>query len=142
MNVSQLNRAINAALNAVSSYQSAITQAREALGRTSRTTARETIIPMIAKFYGIGTKASESNANKGALVFEGDEAPKMAAMQATNRLLKDIFGPVKAGNAHSKPVNLPRGLQANIVAQIIGAGLDKKQFDALIAGIREAVTFK
>ena len=48
-----------------------------------------------------------------------------------------------ASRSGSKPVvAVPKQLVSNIVAEIIDAGLTKAQFDALIAQVRDSVSFK
>jgi hypothetical protein len=48
-----------------------------------------------------------------------------------------------ASRSGSKPVvAVPKQLVSNIVAEIIDAGLTKAQFDALLAQLRDSVSFK
>lgn len=106
------------------------------LGLDSRALAKPFAMRWAAKKYHAKIESGQ----------RGDKLPRdSAADKAMHRVLNVCFE-VKnpfagAGKQSNEDVALPRGLVKKIKAEIIGAGCDKKQFNALLKALREEITF-
>ena len=105
----------------------------------SRDTIRQAILPELPKLYKVRIVDGSGKA-EGTRVLDSTSKDYEAARKFLGRILSAI-APTEAKTS-SPRIDVPRALRNNIVDQIIAAGLDKKQFDALLAQLRDAVDFK
>lgn len=110
------------------------------LKRKSRETVRVTLMPLVGKFWSVKLVDGESKA-KGSKVLDSSAENYENAKRDLYDLVVGICG--KASSSGSKePVAVPRKLLSNMTAEIIDAGLTRDEFNALLAQLRDAVSFQ
>jgi hypothetical protein len=118
----------------------AIVDLTKELKRKSRETVRTTLMPLVGKFWGVALVDGEGKA-KGSKVFSTDAPKYENAKRDLYDLVVGICG--KASSSGSKePVAVPKKLLSNMTAEIIDAGLTRDEFNALLAQLRDAVSFQ
>ncbi len=103
-------------------------------------TIRAALVPAIGKAYKVPVVDGKGKA-QGTQVFDSEATAYEAAKRCLSRLLSVLTYVAPQTTSHPR-INVPRELRNNIVDQIIAAGLDKNQFNALLAQLRDAVAFK
>ena len=135
---------ITNALKSALAYNDAIELARKDAKGMTHDQVRAVILPIVARNpkYGVPLIDGMGKA-KGTKVLDSTHAKYETARKAVNRLLGDICGdkPVSSSGAQEQVV-LPRGLVSNMVNKIIDAKLNRDQFNALIAELRDSVSFQ
>lgn len=119
-------------------YVPAINALRGECKGMDRDQARQSLIVPIAEFYAVALQDGERKA-KGTKVLDKDAAKYEAARKALQKLLDDVVG--KASN-HAAKATAPKALTKAIIDQIIDSGIGKAEFNALLAAIRDGVSFK
>ena len=104
----------------------------------SREHIRTALLPIVGEAYKVALVDGQGKA-AGTKVFDSEAKDYEAARKFLGRILTAI-APSEA-KPTSKRIAVPRALRASIVEQIIEAKLDKAQFNALLAQLREAVDF-
>ena len=117
----------------------AIADLTKDLKRKSRETVRSTLMPFVGKFWGVAIVDGEGKA-KGNKVFNKDAPKYENAKRDLYDLVKEICGSASSGKQEA--VVVPKKLVTNITNEIIGAGLTRSQFNALLAQLRDAVQFE
>ena len=105
----------------------------------SRDTIRQAILPELPKLYKVRIIDGSGKA-EGTRVIDSTSKDYESARKFLGRILSAI-APTEAKTSGQR-IDVPRALRNSIVDQIIAAGLEKKQFDALLAQLRDAVAFK
>ena len=139
-----LSTNVSKALDHAISYGEHIEQARKDAKGMTHEQVRAVILPIVAgkPKYDVPLVDGKGKA-KGTKVMDSTHAQYENAKRAVTRLLDDIMGdkPVSSSGAQ-EPVVLPRGLVSGFTNKIIGAGLDKDQFNELIAQLRASISFQ
>jgi hypothetical protein len=118
----------------------AIVDLTKELKRKPRETVRATLMPFVGKFWSVKLVDGEGKA-KGSKVFDSSSENYENAKRDLYDLVVGICG--KASSSGSKePVAVPKKLVANIASEIIDAGLTRDEFNALLAQLRDAVSFQ
>ena len=118
----------------------AIVDLTKELKRKSRETVRATLMPLVGKFWTVKLIDGASKA-KGSKVFDSSAENYENAKRDLYDLVVGICG--KASSSGSKEaVAVPRKLLSNMTAEIIDAGLTRDEFNALLAQLRDAVSFQ
>tara|TARA_R110002126_G_scaffold146513_1_gene292519 strand:+ start:292 stop:702 length:411 start_codon:yes stop_codon:yes gene_type:complete len=130
---------VSLALTHALAYADAINAARKDAKGMSRDKVRAVIMPVVGAKFGVALKDGEGK-SKGVKVLDASATKYEAAKKALQRLLSDICGVESSGK--QEPVALPKGIVRNITNEIIEAGLTKAQFDALIAQLRDSISFQ
>ena len=118
----------------------AIVDLTKELKRKSRETVRATLMPLVGKFWTVKLVDGASKA-KGSKVFDSSAENYENAKRDLYDLVVGICG--KASSSGSKEaVAVPRKLLSNITTEIIDAGLTRDEFNALLAQLRDAVSFQ
>ena len=126
-NTKAITAAVLAALAAGDAFETQLTALQKLLKGADRATAKGIIAPIVAAHYG-ETFADGEWADSGC-----------AAKRKANRIIKAIVG--TAPKTSSK-VAVDKKLVASLRDTIVGAGLTKKQFDAVLSALRASVSFK
>jgi hypothetical protein len=134
-----LSTHITNALASASAYAKAIDSARKDAKGMTRDAVRTAILPTVASFYAVAVKAGEGKA-EGTKVLDKDAAKYETARKALQRLLSDICPSESSSKKES--VTAPKALVKRMTTEIIEAGINKAEFDALIAELRASVSFK
>ena len=105
----------------------------------SRDAIRTALLPIVAEAYAVALVEGKGKAT-GTKVLDSEAKDYEAAKKFLQRLVGAI-APAEA-KATSPRVDVPRALREGIIKQIIAAGLDKAQFNALLAQVRDAIDFE
>ena len=140
MSINKLQTAVTTALQHAKGYADAITDATKAAKGMPRNEVRTAIMPTVAAFYGVKMKAGEGKA-EGTQVMDKDAAKYEAARKALSRLLGDICG-TEESSPNREPVIAPRKVFKSVLSEIINSGMSKAEFNALIAELRDSVSFE
>ena len=131
LNINAITKAVKAAFKAGDTYaeQIAILQ-RECKG-ADRDAIKAIVCPLAAAKYG--------NAKDYA---DGQWVDSTcAAKRHANRVIAAVMG-TSSGSTESVAVAVSKKLVSSITAEIIGAGLTKAQFNALLTQLRESISFE
>jgi len=126
-NVNAITTAVLAALAAGDTFEEQLTTLQKLLKGADRDTIKGIVAPIVATKYG-ETFADGQWADS-----------KCAAKRKANRIIGAIAG---TAPAQSSKVAVDKKLVASLRDTIIGAGLTKKQFDAVLSALRASVSFK
>jgi hypothetical protein len=140
MSISKLQSSVTTALQHAKGYADAITDATKAAKGMPRDEVRTAIMPTVAAFYGVKMKAGEGKA-EGSQVMDKEAAKYEAARKALSRLLGDICG-IEVSSASREPVVAPRKVFKSVLNEIITSGMTKAEFNALLAELRDSVSFE
>ncbi len=118
----------------------AIADLTKELKRKSRETVRTTLMPLVGKYWTVKLVDGEGKA-KGSKVFDSSAENYENAKRDLYDLVVGICG--KANSSGSKePVVVSKKLVTNITNEIIGAGLTRDEFNALLSQLRDSVSFQ
>ncbi len=118
----------------------AIADLTKELKRKPREAVRTTLMPLVGKFWSVKLVDGEGKA-KGSKVFDSSAKNYENAKRDLYDLVVGICG--KASSSGNKePVVVPKKLVSNIASEIIDAGLTRDEFNALLAQLRDAVSFQ
>ena len=105
-------------------------------GRKSHESVRALLLPVFASVWSIELVTGEGSGS-GKMVFDSSASGYEACRKALSRTVTFICG------AHeSNAVEVSPKLVKKLTNEIIGAGLTKKQFDALLKQLRASVSFQ
>ena len=105
-------------------------------GRKSYDSVRVTLLPVFASVWSIELVAGEGSGS-GKMVFDSSASGYEACRKALGRTVTFI-----CGARESNAVEVSPKLVKKLAKEIIDAGLTEKQFDALLAQLRESVSFQ
>lgn len=117
----------------------AIADLTKELKRKPRETVRATLMPFVGKFWSVKLIDGEGKA-KGTKVFDSSAEKYENAKRDLYDLVKAICGTESSGKKEA--VVVPKKLLSNITSEIIDAGLTRDEFNALLAQLRDAVSFQ
>jgi len=126
-NVNAITTAVLAALAAGDTFEEQLTTLQKLLKGADRDTIKGIVAPIVATKYG-ETFADGQWADS-----------KCAAKRKANRIIGAIAG---TAPAQSSKVAVDKKLVASLRDTIVGAGLTKKQFDAVLSALRASISFK
>jgi len=126
-NTKAITSAVLAALVAGDTFEAQLIELQRLLKGADRDTIKGIVAPIVATKYG-ETFADGQWADS-----------KCAAKRKANRIIGAIVG---TAPAQSSKVAVDKKLVASLRDTIIGAGLTKKQFDAVLSALRASVSFK
>jgi hypothetical protein len=127
-NVNAITTAVLAALAAGDTFEEQLTTLQKLLKGADRDTIKGIVAPIVATKYG-------------ETFSDGQWADsKCAAKRKANRIIGAIAGTAPAQS--SSKVAVDKKLVASLRDTIVGAGLTKKQFDAVLSALRASVSFK
>jgi len=126
-NVKAITAAVLAALAAGDTFEEQLTTLQKLLKGADRDTIKGIVAPIVATKYG-ETFADGQWADS-----------KCAAKRKANRIISAIAGTTPT---QSSKVAVDKKLVASLRDTIVGAGLTKKQFDAVLSALRASVSFK
>jgi len=122
-----ITAAVLAALAAGDTFEAQLIELQRLLKGADRDTIKGIVAPIVATKYG-ETFADGQWADS-----------KCAAKRKANRIIGAIAG---TAPAQSSKVAVDKKLVASLRDTIVGAGLTKKQFDAVLSALRASVSFK
>jgi|APGre2960657404_1045060.scaffolds.fasta_scaffold14548_3 hypothetical protein len=129
LNVTAIKAAINGAFKAADTYATYVAELQALFADSDRETIKDHVCPLAAKKYGAEYKDGQWT------------EPTCAAKRYANRLIAAIMG-TTSDSAEPPTVAAPAKLTKSIVNQIIGAGLTHAEFTALLAAVRNGISFK
>jgi hypothetical protein len=109
---------------------------KKKLGRKSRESVRATLLPEFASVYKVAL-VDGAGKKQGEKVLDSEAGAYEACRKALGRTITFICGATQ-----SDSVEVSAKLVKKISNEIIEAGLTKAQFNALLAQLREAVSFQ
>ena len=105
-------------------------------GRKSHESVRALLLPVFANVWSIELVAGEGSGS-GKMVFDSSASAYEACRKALNRTVTFICG-AESNDA----VEVSPKLVSDLTKKIIDAGLDSKQFNALLTALRANITFE
>ena len=126
-NTKAITAAVLAALAAGDTFEAQLIELQRLLKGADRDTIKGIVAPIVATKYG-ETFADGQWADS-----------KCAAKRKANRIIGAIAG---TAPAQSSKVAVDKKLVASLRDTIVGAGLTKKQFDAVLSALRASISFK
>ena len=126
-NTNAITVAVLAALAAGDAFETQLTTLQKLLKGANRDTIKGIVAPIVATKYG-ETFADGQWADS-----------KCAAKRKANRIIGAIAG---TAPTQSSKVAVDKKLVASLRDTIVGAGLNKKQFDAVLSALRASISFK
>lgn len=126
-NTKAITAAVLAALAAGDTFEAQLIELQRLLKGADRDTIKGIVAPIVATKYG-ETFADGQWADS-----------KCAAKRKANRIIGAIAG---TAPAQSNKVAVDKKLVASLRDTIVGAGLTKKQFDAVLSALRASISFK
>lgn len=127
-NTNAITAAVLAALEAGDRFEAQLIELQRLLKGADRDTIKGIIAPIVATKYG-ETFADGKWADSGC-----------AAKRKANRIIAAIGGAPAPKQSNKVAVN--KALVKSMRDAVIGAGLTKREFDALLAELRASVSFK
>lgn len=127
-NTNAITAAVLAALEAGDRFEAQLIELQRLLKGADRDTIKGIICPIVATKYG-ETFADGKWADSGC-----------AAKRKANRIIAAIGGATAPKQSSKVAVN--KALVKSMRDAVIGAGLTKREFDALLAELRASVSFK
>jgi len=126
-NTNAITKAVIAALKHGDAFEAELVKLQGLAKGADRETIKAIVCPIVAKHYGEAFADGQWADSDGA------------AKRKANRIIGSIVGtqPTKQANK----VAVDKKLVKTISASIIGAGLTKKQFDALLSELRASIAF-
>jgi hypothetical protein len=140
MSIIKLQSSVTTALQHAKGYADAIADATKAAKGMPREGVRTAIMPTVAAFYGVKLKDGEGKA-EGTKVLDSEAAKYEAARKALSRLLGDICG-TEASSPSREAVIAPRKVFKAVLSEITKSGMTKAEFNALLAELRDSVSFE
>ena len=130
LNINAITTAVNKAFKADVTYDEQVAVLQREFKGADRAAIKDIVCPLAAKKYG-------------AEYVDGKWVDSLcAAKRYANRLIVAIMGETSNASEPKAEVRLPKALVSSITDEIIGAGLTKAQFDALLTQLKAAITFK
>jgi hypothetical protein len=127
LNTTAITKAVISALEHGDAFEAELVKLQGLAKGTARETIKAIVCPIVAKHYG-ATFADGQWADSGC-----------AAKRKANRIIGAIAG--TAPKTSSK-IAVDKKLVASLRDTIVGAGLTKKQFNAVLSALRASVSFK
>lgn len=131
---------VTKALTAATSYGEAIKALKADCAKLTRDAGRAAMLPAVAAFYSVPVVDGAGKA-EGTKVLDKTAAKYEAAKKALQRLVADVFGKAES-SSHKAQAKAPAKLAQAIIAQVIAAGISKAEFVALLAAVRDGVSFE
>ena len=110
---------------------------KKKLGRKSRESVRAILLPEFSSVYKVKLVTGEGSGS-GKQVLDSSASAYEACRKALGRTITFICG---AESSNSTEEVSPK-LVKKLTNEIIGAGLTQKQFNALIAQLRDSISFQ
>jgi len=127
LNTTAITKAVISALKHGDAFEAELVKLQGLAKGADRETIKAIVCPIVAKRYG-------------AAFADGQWADsKCAAKRKANRIIASI---VSTAPKTSSKVAVDKNLVASLRDTIVGAGLTKKQFDAVLSALRASVSFK
>jgi len=105
-------------------------------GRKSSESVRALLLPVFSSVYSVKLVKGEGSGS-GKMVFDSSASAYEACRKALNRTVTFICG-AESNDA----VEVSPKLVSDMTKKIIDAGLDSKQFNALLTALRANITFE
>ena len=105
-------------------------------GRKSSESVRALLLPVFSSVYSVKLVKGEGSGS-GKMVFDSSASAYEACRKALNRTVTFI-----CGSESNDAVEVPPKLVKKLTSEIIGAGLTQKQFNALLAQLRDSISFQ
>ena len=105
-------------------------------GRKSKESVKALLLPVFASVYSVKLVKGEGSGS-GKMVFDSSASAYEACRKALNRTVTFICG-AESNDA----VEVSPKLVSDMTKKIIDAGLDSKQFNALLTALRANITFE
>ncbi len=128
-NLIAINAAIITALKAGDTFEAALTELQSLLKGADRPTVKGIVCPMVAAHYGEAFADGEW-ADSGC-----------AAKRKANRVIKAIVE-TSAAPKESAHTAVNEKVLAALVGTVVDAGLNKKEFAAMLTALRAAISFE
>ena len=109
---------------------------KKQLGRKTRESVRSILLPEFASVYDVKLVTGEGSGS-GKQVLDSSAKAYEACRKALNRTVTFI-----CGSESSDAVEVSPKLVSDMTKKIIDAGLDSKQFNALLTALRANITFE
>ena len=109
---------------------------KKQLGRKTRESVRSILLPEFSSVYKVKLVAGEGSGS-GKQVLDSSASAYEACRKALNRTVTFICG-AESNDA----VEVSPKLVSDLTKKIIDAGLDSKQFNALLTALRANITFE
>jgi hypothetical protein len=110
---------------------------KKQLGRKTRESVRSILLPEFSSVYKVKLVAGEGSGS-GKQVLDSSASAYEACRKALGRTITFICGAESSGAVEEVSPKLVKKL----TNEIIGAGLTQKQFNALLAQLRDSISFK
>ena len=120
--------------------QTDINDLAKAFNGKTRDDIRTALLPVIAEAYKVRLIDGKGKAT-GTKVLDSEAKGYEAARKFLGRILAAIAHEADKPTSH-KRIAVPKALRDDIVKSIIAAGLDKAQFIALLAQVRDSIDFE
>jgi hypothetical protein len=130
LNINVITTAVKAAFKAGDTYDAQIVILQRECKGADRDTIKAIVCPIAAAKY-------DAEYVDGKWVDS-----KCAAKRHANRVIAAVMGTASNASEPKAAVRLPKALVSSITDEIIGAGLTKAQFDALLTQLKAAITFE
>jgi hypothetical protein len=135
-NLIAINTAVCAALAAGDALFDSCTELQGEFAGATRPTVHAIVCPMVSAYYKVKTPEAESGFANGEWV---DSA--CAAKRKANRLIKAIIDP-EATPKQSAHTAVDEKVLAALVDTVVKAGLNSKEFKAMLTALRAAIAFE
>ena len=132
LNQTAINAAVSTLLKAHDKATEALAELLPLLKKTDRVQGRKALLPAVALHYGVATKASESDKNKGEIVMDGDHPKYETAKKQLGRLLNAVY----KGTSEKAEIEVPDELLAMMVR------MTKRYTRAQVLAAMTGLTFK
>jgi hypothetical protein len=109
---------------------------KKQLGRKTRESVRSILLPEFASVYKVKLVKGEGS-GAGKMVLNSEASAYEACRKALGRTVTFI-----CGSESSDAVEVSPKLVSDMTKKIIDAGLDSKQFNALLTALRANITFE
>ena len=135
-NLTKINTAVCAALAAGDALFDSCTELQGEFAGATRPAVHAIVCPMVSAYYKVKTPEAESGFVNGEWVDSG-----CAAKRKANRLIKAIIDP-EATPKQSAHTAVDEKVLAALVDTVVKAGLNKKEFAAMLTALRAAIAFE
>ena len=109
---------------------------KKQLGRKSRESVRAILLPEFSSVYKVKLVTGEGS-GAGKQVLDSSASAYEACRKALGRTVTFI-----CGSESNNAVEVPPKLVSDLTKKIIDAGLDSKQFNALLSALRANISFQ
>ena len=135
-NLISISEQVTIALDAGNTLYDACVKLQGLFKGADRPTVHAIVCPMVSAYYKVKTPEAESGFVDGKWVDSGSAAKKQA-----NRIIKSIVDP-EATPKQSAHTAVNEKVLAALVDTVVKAGLNKKEFGAVLTALRAAIAFE